>query len=433
MTGDELARLRRRLAASYAAVSLVVLLVLAVLVVIEARDQRREQQDRLVERTALSADGFAYPEGEPSHLVVDRQPDGYFGPARRPGAPVAVVDPGGRIVGGPRDLLDAAAARRAYARVRNGGRLQLVTDETGGERVRVATSPVEGTDGVLAAIVAVEPLAAVTDDLLPTGLRVAAATLALWLLTVAAGWLLAGRALRPAAAVARREEAFLADAAHELRTPVAVIRARAEQALRELGPSPPADAPVGALQAIERAAERASGTIADMLELARLDARRGRFEREPLRLDLLLEQLVEEYHETAAKAGAELRLEVAGEAVVLADERLLGRAIANLVENAIRYGAVGGAIDVGLTLGDGVALVDVHDHGPGVPPAQRAAIFDRFHRASGTAGGSGLGLPIARLVAESHDGGLELLPAAEDRPGARFRLRVPLAAAPASD
>jgi two-component system OmpR family sensor kinase len=72
------------------------------------------------------------------------------------------------------------------------------------------------------------------------------------------------------------------------------------------------------------------------------------------------------------------------------------------------------------------AVVEVADRGPGVPPAQRKAIFDRFHRASSEAGGAGLGLPIARLVAESHDGSLELLPTAEGETGAHFVLRLPL-------
>ncbi len=179
------------------------------------------------------------------------------------------------------------------------------------------------------------------------------------------------------------------------------------------------------MKAIEQAAERASGTIADMLELARLDARRGRIEHEPLRLDLLLEQIAEEHRETAAAAGAELRLDSsAGETVVEGDERLLARALANLVENAIRYGAVGGEIALSLTREGDEARVLVADRGPGVPPAQRDAVFDRFHRATATAGGSGLGLPIARLVAEAHGGTLALLPA-DDAPGARFELRLP--------
>ena len=109
-----------------------------------------------------------------------------------------------------------------------------------------------------------------------------------------------------------------------------------------------------------------------------------------------------------------------------ADERLLYRAIANLVENAIRYGAVGGEIQMEVTRTADHAVLTVSDSGPGVPPGQRAAVFDRFHRASAAAGGAGLGLPIARLVAESHGGSLELLPGPESRPGARFALTLPI-------
>ncbi|MEV4423730.1 hypothetical protein AB0L40_27760 [Patulibacter sp. NPDC049589] len=226
MSAAQLLRLRRRLTASYAAVSLVVLLVLAVIAVLQAHDRRHEQLDRLLERTALSATGFAYPEGDPSRLTIDRQPDGYFGPDRRPGSPVLVVDEHGKVVAGPRDALDGPAAARALARVRDGRLLRIADDVSGGDDVRVASNPINGADRLLGAIVAVEPLSTARSDLRGTTLLIAAATLGLWLLTVAAGWLLAGRALRPAAAVAKREEAFLADAAHELRTPVAVIRAR---------------------------------------------------------------------------------------------------------------------------------------------------------------------------------------------------------------
>ncbi len=423
MTGVDLRRLRVRLTAASAVVTFVVLALLAGIAVNAERSRRHDELDRLVERTALTADGYAYPEGTPSRLTVDRSDESYFGPRARTAAPVVVVDLTGRTVGGPPRALDVAAARRALRRVEAAERLQVYTDTAAGSRARLAVSPLFGDKGFLAAIVAVEPFAAADDDIRTTTLTIAALAFALWLLTVAAGWLLTGRALAPAAAVAKREEAFLADAAHELRTPVAVIRARAEQALREQGQASPA-AP--ALRAIEVAAERASGTIADMLELARLDARRGRMEREPLRLDLLLEQLAEEYAERAQQAGAQLHAEIAGEAVVRGDERLLSRSVANLVENAIRYGAVGGEIGLQLEVDGDHAVVVVSDRGPGVPPAQRAAIFDRFHRASAAAGGSGLGLPIARLVVEAHDGSLELLDAVEGSPGARFRLRLPL-------
>jgi two-component system, OmpR family, sensor kinase len=428
MSGGDLRRLRVRLTISYAAITLLVLAVLAVIAIELASDRRYAQLDDDVKRTVLAADGYAYPQGDPSKLVVDKQPRGYFGPQQLDhDAPVVVVDIDGHVVGGPQDLLDDAAARRARDRAlkRPDPVPRLQSESVAGEELRIADGAIFGTEGQLGAIVAALPVADAASDVRTTALKIGAGTLALWLLTVAAGWLLAGRALRPAAAMAQREEAFLADAAHELRTPVAVIRARAEQGLRELGPEGES---ASALRAIEQAAERASGTIADMLELARLDARRGRFEREPMRLDLLVEQIADEYAELAAKAGAELTLgAVAEDVVVEGDERLLTRAIANLVENAIRYGAVGGEITLSLDRAGDQGVVRVADRGPGVPPAQRAAIFDRFHRASGAAGGSGLGLAIARLVAEAHDGTLVLEPADEEQPGAVFALGLPVA------
>jgi len=421
VTPAELRRLRWRPTAAYGAVALVVLLALAALAIAQARDQRYEQRDRLLERTALSASGYAYPQGNPSRLEIDRQPDGYFGPNRRPGPGVAVVDRHGRLVAGTPTLLDARSAERAYARVHDGAGVRLASDDSAGRRLRIAATPIPGGQGVIGAIVAAEPRSVADADVHRSVLLILAAALGLWLVTILAGWLLTGRVLRRVANSALREEAFLADAAHELRTPVAVIRARAEQAL--LTPEAPA---AEALHAIERAAQRASVTIADMLELARLEARRERFEREPLRLDLLLEQVVEEHRDVAAAAGVQIHLD-ATEAVVLGDERLLARAIANLVENATRYGADGGATEIDLASDRGAAVITVRDRGPGVPPAQQAAIFDRFHRASGTAGGSGLGLPIARLIAETHQGTLALLPAGDDIPGATFVLRLPLA------
>ncbi len=234
MSGPRLRRLRWRLTAAYGIVSLVALVLVAAIAIDAARDRAHERLDHRIEATALAADGYAYPEGDPSRLVVDRQPDGYFGPERRPGSPVLVVDMNGRVVAGPAELIDAAAARRALQVGRTQRQLAVYGDDAAGTAVRVASSPIYGPDRMLATIVALEPLAAADDDIRESTLQIAGGALVLWLLTVGFGWLLAGRALRPAAAVAQREEAFLADAAHELRTPVAVIRARAEQALREV-------------------------------------------------------------------------------------------------------------------------------------------------------------------------------------------------------
>ena len=92
MSGPRLRRLRWRLTAAYGIVSLVALVLVAAIAIDAARDRAHERLDHRIEATALAADGYAYPEGDPSRLVVDRQPDGYFGRERRPGSPVLVVE-----------------------------------------------------------------------------------------------------------------------------------------------------------------------------------------------------------------------------------------------------------------------------------------------------------------------------------------------------
>jgi len=424
MSSPDLRRLRWRLTASYSVISLLALAALSAIAIGIANKREHENLDSRVNTRAVTSQGYAY---GPDKLIVDRSEDGPFEPGVDLDPPVVLVDKQGKPLAGSSDALDVAAARRAFARTKQPGTTDILyTDTVNGQRSRVASAAVSGDNTTLAAVVAAEPIANADDAVRSFAVKVVLGTLALWLVTIALGWLLAGRALRPAVATARREEGFLADAAHELRTPVAVIRARAEQGIRESGGSGPE---AGALRAIAGAAEQATNTIADMLELARLDARRSRIEREPLRLDALVEQVAEEFEDDARRAGAEIRVQGDGALVVDGDERLLARAISNLVQNAIRYGGVGGEVRMAVRREGEEALVEVADNGPGVPPAQRKAVFDRFHRASSEAGGSGLGLPIARLVAESHDGSLELLSAEEGKTGAHFVLHLPIAGA----
>jgi two-component system OmpR family sensor kinase len=429
VNSPELRRLRLRLTLFSGVISLLVLCVVAALAIKEDGDRKHDQQDARVERQAIVSQGYAY---GPDKLTIDRSEGGPFEPRPRhpKSPPVVVVDPQGKLLAGTAGAIDQAAGRRAVVHGKTPTTSRLVyTDTVNGKRMRIASAGVLNNNGDnIAAVVALEPLAKADDSIRNFSLAVIGVALAGWLLSVALGWIVAGRAIVPAVSVVRREEAFLADAAHELRTPVAVIRARAEQGLRD---APTDSAEAGALKAIAHASEQASSTIADMLELARLDARRGRITREQIRLDALLEAVVEEFEDDAEQVGVVIHPELDGQPVVEADQRLLSRAIANLVQNALRYGSVGGEVRIRLRTEGEQAVIEVADKGPGVPPAQHAAIFDRFHRASGVAGGSGLGLAIARLVAESHDGSLELAPPVEGETGARFILRLPIYTVPA--
>jgi signal transduction histidine kinase len=219
---------------------------------------------------------------------------------------------------------------------------------------------------------------------------------------------------------------FVADASHELRTPLAIIKANLDLALTDAAATEESRATAAAV--IERAIERMARLADDLLALARLDATEG--EREAVALGPLLEDAREEYAAAAAARGVALRAETVPAAPVSGDRDVLKRAVANLVDNAVR--AAGST--VGLTHGeaDGWAWVAVADDGPGIAAEHQQSIFDRFWRPddarSRPGGGSGLGLAIVRQIAEAHGGTVEVSSA--PGAGATFVLRLPRAAAP---
>jgi signal transduction histidine kinase len=212
---------------------------------------------------------------------------------------------------------------------------------------------------------------------------------------------------------------FVADAAHELRSPMAILRTRlelarpAEKALAEAALDD-----VGRLQSL----------TSDLLLLARLDAR------QPLRDDLLdLSQLVAE---EAARKRPRLEIRVAlaltPDVLVNGSADHLRRLVANLVDNAVRHATT--TVHVRLTRPDPhTAVLDVTDDGDGIPAEHRATVFDRFTRLDAArprdTGGSGLGLPIARDIAAAHAATLTALPTPHGT-GAHLRTVFPLAGAP---
>jgi signal transduction histidine kinase len=226
-----------------------------------------------------------------------------------------------------------------------------------------------------------------------------------------------------AVAEARASEAamrtFLADASHELRTPVAAIQATAERLLRDQPARPARDA-------IEAQLARDSGRLGhlvdDLLNLARLDARE-RLHREPVDLVDVASAAVTANRATDSAVGIELRTN--GRVPVTGDREALLRAVGNLLDNASAV-ADSIVVEVGQTASG--AILSVSDDGPGVPPDQRERIFEPFVRLDGREarhprGGTGLGLAIVRRTIGSHGGTItcEASPAG----GARFTLRLP--------
>jgi two-component system OmpR family sensor kinase len=223
------------------------------------------------------------------------------------------------------------------------------------------------------------------------------------LLAAAAGHLLSGRSMRPAAWALDQQEQFLAEAAHELRTPLATLQLVTESGLRDPGRS------AEALHRSARLAAELGRLVTGLLVRARLAAGTATAEREPLRLDLLVEQILDDY-------------DVAFDAqpcIVLGDPDLLGQAVRNLVDNALRHG---GGTAVAVTVAGG--RVGVRDHGPGVGAADRERMFERTVTGEGESGGTGIGLAIVRWVAELHGGSARLL--AADGGGTLAELVLPV-------
>ena len=233
--------------------------------------------------------------------------------------------------------------------------------------------------------------------------------------------------------LARLEQAFAqsrrfaADAAHELRTPLASLRGTVEVALR--GDRSPGEYRTVLASSLEEV-QRLIRLSEDLLLFSRVQAGA-----EPVGERVELEPILLEGLDTGARlgqaAGVSVRIESAVPAVVRGDATALRRALVNLVENAVKYTPRGGKVELGLTTGDGAASLTVADTGIGIDPADAERIFEPFVRLdaarSRDTGGAGLGLAIARSIVAAHRGMLLL----ESRPGSgsRFTIRLPLAPA----
>jgi two-component system, OmpR family, sensor kinase len=229
-------------------------------------------------------------------------------------------------------------------------------------------------------------------------IEIGAADVPLLILVALASWALARLSLAPLLASQEREREFIADAAHELRSPLASIASVAQAARDERD----GDRLREAFETIARTAMDASALVGDLLTLARAP-QPGLLQREPVDLAAVARACSHEFVLRAREAGIELdmRLEPA---IVDGDARRLRELLRNLLDNALKHASA--RISVATGIEDERAFVRVSDDGPGVEPNLRARLFERF--VSGLHGGSGLGLAIAQWVARAHEGSLSL-------------------------
>jgi two-component system heavy metal sensor histidine kinase CusS len=223
--------------------------------------------------------------------------------------------------------------------------------------------------------------------------------------------------------------AFSADVAHELRTPVNRMLNQIDVALLQLEP----DGAAASLERIREGAEEMRRMIEDMLLLSRGEEGRLAPRPEPLAVADVLGDLTELYRPSCEERDVVLSLRERDEpGRITTDPQLLQRAVSNLLDNALRHTPPGGRIEVELRRQGEMARIAVSDSGGGVPEPERERIFDRFVQldAARSAGGAGLGLPIARMIARLLGGDLVVRPSPLG--GACFELIVRQAPAPAS-
>jgi len=221
--------------------------------------------------------------------------------------------------------------------------------------------------------------------------------------------------------------AFTADASHELRTPVALIRATAELALRR---ERPVDTYREALRHIVDESDRMARLIEDLLLLARADAGVPALPLDCLELTPLVRDICEQGQILAGERQLELAAEVPEQPVFVdANDPALRRLLLLLVDNAVKYTPAGGRVTVSVAVDSSGPTVTVRDTGIGIPESALPHVFERFYRADESrnrqAGGAGLGLSIAQWIAERHKAKLE----AESMvgQGSAFRVRFPSA------
>lgn len=240
------------------------------------------------------------------------------------------------------------------------------------------------------------------------------------------GYFYSGKAARPVENAFNLLRQFMADAGHELRTPIHAIQLTAENAAAETADKQL----IEDMASITRSTDRMGRLVDDMMLLTKLEVKQLEFKNEPVALDKVVQHVVAEVKQGFAQKQISLEVSALPPLTVQGDNDALHRAVINLLQNALRYTDSGGAVTVGLAAEGGRAILTVKDTGIGIPDKSLPFIFDRFYRTdksrSREAGGSGLGLSIVKAICEQHKGSISV--ESEEGKGSAFRISLPAVA-----
>jgi heavy metal sensor kinase len=428
-----------------------------------------------VEYSAVDASLTAYAQEELANLEASNGQISISGgealPAETTGG-IAVtallIGPDGRVI----DQTSQVARPDAYRSVATSltGSVRFRTIEVGARHERTRAQRVNLGDGTKGVLVVSRPVGELEQTLLRVTALLAAIGLALTFGAAALGYWLSGRALQPVRAMsatardisehdlkrrieldlppgdelgelaatlnamlARLDAAFeslqqfTADAAHELRAPLALMRTQVDVILRR---DRSAEEYRESHQALLTEIERLSRLADQLLLLARADAGSLSPQRQRVDVSDLLEETLDRWRPRAQEGRVRLEQIMDEDAALEADPDLLRRLLDNLLDNAVRHTPRGGKVVVSATLADGAWRFAVEDTGPGVDPALAGRIFDRFTRADDArardSGGSGLGLALSAAIAQAHGGSIRLEKGAGPSSGARFVVVLPI-------
>jgi two-component system sensor histidine kinase CiaH len=330
-------------------------------------------------------------------------PGGYF---------YAVIEPNGEVSESSYGF-DAATlvSQDAIAEARETGHaIQDVTSDGDPQRVYVIAS--RDDDGKLLEIGrSIEPEQSDLAQLRNILLIVAAVS---FLPITAGGYFISGRVLRPIKTSVDSQRAFIADASHELRTPVAVVRTNAELLERRIasGKIGQSEGDATAVSDILAETDRLGRMVSQMLTLAQADAGQTLIKRSDVDLDEVSAEVVRSLRAIADAKGVALSLHNGGAVWVNGDRDRLREVIVTVIDNAVKYTPSGGRVDVRVERRNRKATIVVSDTGAGIPAESLAHIFERFYRVdkarSRDEGGTGLGLAIARHIVEAHGGEIRI-------------------------
>lgn len=457
---------RARITLWYTAILALVLITFAVISYALIAREIRSATDRSLANTAREfASAFSNEPALPaagSGVLLD-----YRGSDRQ----ITVFSPAGEIVASSRPAWSAAERKSIAALAREGNSVAHTIDGgSSGYGVRLVVTPIDVMGQRYAAVV--------STDLRDQATRLSSAARALFLgipvallLAAGGGYVLARKSLAPVTSMSSKarqisaqtlderivvanerdelgflaltlnellerlqqsfelQRRFMADASHELRTPVSVIQGEADVALARTDRSP--EDYRESIAVMQNAARGLTRIVQNLFLLARTDSGNYPIQRSRFHIDEVISACVREMRSVAAAKGVALSCEPSSDAVIVADEDLIHRMLLNLVDNAVKFTPGGSRVDVRSERWQGRVAIEIRDSGQGIAVEDQPHIFERFYRGdrrrrgttTGAARGAGLGLPIARWIAEAHGGALVLMHS--DASGSRFEVSLP--------